>query len=407
MKFKTILILTAFIYLPVMTEEYWEKIAMPAEAPINENTFGMLWYMPGPYLSAGQPGHLAVLIDTLLCETRDNGDSWKIDNISQNYSVGFIIDENESIQMCPGPCYYSPEGVLYSTSSQFGGQAAILQDTIWVAIDHKSMAFSSFVAAAFGPEDDIYLGFGAAGIIHKDAEHEWEDITSGTWFSLPTKTLGDDLSGLVVDTSGSLYASYTGYRGFGGGSTGGGIAKITDHGAVWDTLTKEMPDTSYTALYFDHNQRLFTGIEGYGVYISLNFGSSWTSLNMGLTDSSVVNFVQDADNNLYVLTKDGIYQLKNTATAMKPEIPIESGKFRNLISFQTESFNSRVKISWEHSGKVTLVEIYNSLGQRVKTFDDFENNSVVWNAHLQPPGIYFAKVRTGRQIFMRKMVLQK
>jgi len=412
MKVFTIIFVLALLLLPTMAEERWEKIPLPPGVSIKEGTYIYLDYFAGPWLLAGEAGHLVVGIDSLLWETKDNGVSWE--NVGPK-PTAFALDNEGSIHICPTPCFYSPGGDLYSGNHIGGGGAVVWQDSAWQELPHEGeKRFSFVIAVAFGPQGEVYIGFRGPGITHKDADHEWEDIAySNTWLDDSAKTLSRNLSSLAVDSSGALYASY--FRNLGSMEGGGGIVKIRDHGAEWDTLTKALPETTYSSLVFDKNQRLFAGTEGRGVFTSSNFGKSWSSLNTGLTDMSVVNLTKSTEGKMYVLTYDGIYQLVDTDTRV--EAPL--GKYPgNRISVRPNPFNPRTTIVVDQ-GAVSRVQgnggarisIYDLNGHLIRKWDH-NTGSVVWNGQDfggrdVASGTYLVRVRVGKKTFKQKVVLAR
>jgi hypothetical protein len=75
-------------------------------------------------------------------------------------------------------------------------------------------------------------------------------------------------------------------------------------------------------------------------------------------------------------------------------------------------FNPTTEISFELSdvNNVSLI-IYDIQGREVATLDTryltLGNNSMEWNAHGLPSGVYFARLQAGNNIQLQKLLLVK
>ncbi len=96
------------------------------------------------------------------------------------------------------------------------------------------------------------------------------------------------------------------------GTLGGGVFKSTDGGVSFVSSSVGLTGNAILALVIDpgNSSHLWAGvhstIEGRGVGHSLDGGNSWSMLNAGLADLSVVGFVFDQAGNIYAKTDESM-----------------------------------------------------------------------------------------------------
>jgi ligand-binding sensor domain-containing protein len=91
-----------------------------------------------------------------------------------------------------------------------------------------------------------------------------------------------------------------------------GIFQSEDNGEYWIQVNNGLTTTDITALVFDYDGNLYAGTfpvwgEGGGVCRSTDNGNSWTELNDGLTNLEVSFLFGDYINLLYVGTSNGLF----------------------------------------------------------------------------------------------------
>ena len=78
-----------------------------------------------------------------------------------------------------------------------------------------------------------------------------------------------------------------------------------DDGITWDTINNGLPMFSVTSLAKKGNY-LFAGTYNYGIFVSSNFGQSWTQSNNGL-DSHFINDIVVKDDSVFIASNSGAY----------------------------------------------------------------------------------------------------
>ena len=146
--------------------------------------------------------------------------------------------------------------------------------------------------------------------------------------------------------------------------------------------------------------------------------TEWTQFTYDLSDFEVQNIrvaIQCVSNDAFVLMLDQ-FQV-SSAIIPHNDDPSVSNINTALISNYPNPFNPETTISYfiEKTGNVTL-EVYNILGQKVKTLVNERINSgrhdVVWNGRDDKgrsvaSGIYFYRMQNGTYSKMNKMILLK
>lgn len=107
---------------------------------------------------------------------------------------------------------------------------------------------------------------------------------------------------IVIDTAnpGTLYA----------GLDGGGIYKSIDNGANWTAATNQPTNTRVKALVIDKTDstKLYAATYGNGVFKSVNSGVDWSACtNTALTNLNLLSLVIDGSGKLYAGTEAGVF----------------------------------------------------------------------------------------------------
>jgi len=143
----------------------------------------------------------------------------------------------------------------------------------------------------------------------------------------PVATLTTTLTGagvistdsVVIDpvTSTTLYA----------GLNGAGVYKSMDNGVNWTAATKQPANTRIKAVVIDKSDttKLYAATYGGGVFASADSGVNWSACaNNGLTNLNLVSLVIDASGKLYAGTEAGVFVSNDgcaTWTAMNGGLP--------------------------------------------------------------------------------------
>lgn len=128
----------------------------------------------------------------------------------------------------------------------------------------------------------------------------------------------------------------------------------------------------------DNNENIYMGFALWGVFLSENFGNSWTPI--GLRDKMIYTLCCSPANNIYAGTDSGlyVYQNKTGEWLKKTELPnIHSMAFIDTNTFYAGTFNQLYKLSNEGSSLDSL----SIKGCSVNAILIDENNSIIIATH--------------------------
>ena len=91
--------------------------------------------------------------------------------------------------------------------------------------------------------------------------------------------------------------------------TGGGIFRTTDNGSNWVLLTNGISDSNYVYSLATLDSNIFAGTDFSGLYLSTNFGVTWTEIGGGLINH--VNTLTIDGMNVYAGTGNGVFRSTN------------------------------------------------------------------------------------------------
>ena len=246
------------------------------------------------------------------------------------------------------------------------------------------------------------------------------------------------------------------------------IYRTVDGGGEWVEITSGLPSQYFTYIAVSNNDPMhlwvtFSGYSsGYKVYESTNGGDTWTNISQGLPNIPVNCITYQADNHgaLYIGTDVGIYCRDSSLTEWEPFMEglpnvivreleihytsqklraatygrgiwqsplktitaIETGDFNTpkaykLCKNSPNPFNPSTTIKYNLPvGSKTMISVYNTLGQKVRTLINGHQNtgfqSVIWNGKNDagqelPGGIYIYRIKSGNFIQARKMLYLK
>ena len=116
------------------------------------------------------------------------------------------------------------------------------------------------------------------GLLHITRNHgdDWEDVT-------PTDLGGAQINAIEISPheAGTIYVAVTGYK---LNDFTPYIYKGTDYGQHWERIDEGLPENTFVRVVREDRQReglLYAGTEG-GMFVSLDDGSSWQSLDLNL-----------------------------------------------------------------------------------------------------------------------------
>ena len=200
------------------------------------------------------------------------------------------------------------------------------------------------------------------------------------------------------------------------GSEIAGVFISTDVGKNWTPLGLEWLLISAIDAYRDS---IFIGINNavndpdpVGPFLSTNRGTTWTTINQGFENTSILSFSFDSRGYLLAGSRDGLYiSSEIIATNIKDESFDLPSKF-SLSQNYPNPFNPSTKISWQSPvGSWQTLKVYDILGNEVVTLVNEYKNAGSYNfefnaSHLAS-GIYYYQLRAGDYVETRKMILIK
>ena len=153
----------------------------------------------------------------------------------------------------------------------------------------------------------LYASTYAGGVFKStNGGESWSAINTG--FDTRYRII---VSALAIDPSApaTLYAGTSHDVEFGPGD---GVFKSTNGGKSWSEINAGLTDPSVLALAIDPRNpaTLYAGTLGGGVFKSTNGGGSWSAVNTGLTSTDVIALAIDPSNPaaLYAGTGGGVFK---------------------------------------------------------------------------------------------------
>jgi len=210
---------------------------------------------------------------------------------------------------------------------------------------------------------------------------------------------------------------------FAGTGGGGGVSLSTDVGKTWAkidsglAMSYSIRDTS-KYYYYDISAFAVSGrnifvVCGGIVYLSTNNGTSWTSVNSGLGNDTVLT-IAVSDKYLFAGTrKSGVWRrsLGEMITSVKNNGTNVPAQF-TLSQNYPNPFNPSTTISFNlPSQSIVSLKIFDLLGREVATIvsEKMSAGSYTrqWNAAEMPSGVYFYRLQAGSFTETKKLVLLK
>ena len=214
----------------------------------------------------------------------------------------------------------------------------------------------------------------------------------------------------------SSAAALVTFSGFGGGH----IYKTTNYGINWFDVSGNLPDIPVNdGLFYwpGYSTNTMLAATDIGVFISHNFGSSWSELAAGLPNTVSIHLDYNLQQNkLRVATHGrGIWEYNGNiipVTQIQTNIPKEYSLYQNYPN----PFNPTTKINFslpsaDRNRQVVSLKVYDALGREVTTLVNQQLSpgtyEVEWNASSYPSGLYFYKLSAGEYSETRKMIILK
>jgi len=197
------------------------------------------------------------------------------------------------------------------------------------------------------------------------------------------------------------------------GTYGGGVFLSTNNGTSWTTVNTGLTNTSVRALAVSPNgaggANLFAGTYS-GAFLSTDNGTTWTAFNTGLPNPHVSSLALN-DTYIYAGIFGGLWRRPSSETVVSvPPSP------RNVpVQFSLEQnfpnpFNPTTNIKYNLPvNSFVVLKIYDVLGREVETLIHERqfagSRSVTFNAKELPSGVYLYRLQAGSYTQTKKLIL--
>jgi len=156
-------------------------------------------------------------------------------------------------------------------------------------------SLTTFVTTVQG---DVYAGADDGIYRTTDLGQVWVKVYDAV--SMMTVT---SIQALVADSMGTVYA----------GTFLGGVLRSTNNGTTWTSMNNGLTTMNVQALAINSSMHVFAGTD-IGVFRSTDGGGTWTEMSSGLT-KAVMAMVIDENDEIYAGTTGGVYLSTNSGTS--------------------------------------------------------------------------------------------
>jgi len=374
---------------------------------------------------AGAQDNASFYFDGLSWSTVNGGDG--MDNTMDTTSIGTFI-----------------------CSSQFGNFSNSIDGGVnmgWVIpnVNGENAEWTTPIVADYNQYPNLYAGYENV-VKSTDGGNSWNAISN---FPLPPNFYGNELSALAIANSNSnviVAARRVRYE----HSNPGQVFRTSNGGNTWSNITAGLPDSLYyTSVEIDLNNSSIlyismAGLEsGLKIFKSINAGLAWTNISYNLPNIPI-NCVKQipGTNNLILASDIGIYVLYSGSTVWQqqsaglPNVIVSDIEFNpamNKIYISTfgrgiwatdldvftginttyvktsifqlhPSLNSGTFIISSDAKRNADLEIFDVSGKNVYR-TTLSNQKQEFNLDL-PNGMYFAKIRSGESLDVKKFVVE-
>jgi hypothetical protein len=201
---------------------------------------------------------------------------------------------------------------------------------------------------------------------------------------------------------------------------GGGHVYYTKNGGInWHDISSNLPDISVNDGMFYYPgfaTGYYLAATDVGVFISGDYGNSWTEMADGLPNTVSMHLDYNAaSGKIRVATHGrGVWEYSGSIIGINKLSEIKPASYI-LMQNYPNPFNSstviRFSIPSDKSAGNTEIIVYDVLGHEVETLLNQPLNAgeyqVTWNAGKYPGGVYFYSVKSGDFMEVKKMVFIK
>jgi len=178
-----------------------------------------------------------------------------------------------------------------------------------------------------------------------------------------------------------------------------GVYASYDHGDVWYLKNNQFPDW---VMQLEFVGELLVGrIKNNGLYYSLDYGITWSTLNSGLMDYRVNIFSHDSIN-MYAGTEgSSIYRIAIS------NLPNGIGSIDNILDFNIfpNPSTGLVNITLNDEIKKGTYTLFSVLGQQLYTNTIRNEDHIILNCENYTPGTYYIRIEDGQKIATKKVII--
>lgn len=278
---------------------------------------------------------------------------------------------------------------VYAGTWGFGVFKSVDNGATW-SVCNNGLTTSAVHALAKAPNGAILAGtFGGGMYRSNDGGNSWAKLSLGY----------DFVWSIGVTNSGSIIA----------GTYGNGIYRSTNNGDTWFRSNDGINSLYVYNVSCDVNDNLYVSTWASGVFGCSSGSNSWRPVGLAGSGANAVN-INLATGQVFVGTGTGAIYVNDSPLGVKgsSEVPVEFALSQNYPN----PFNPSTVIEFSVASKSSVsLEVYNILGQKVRTLISSEMNagkySVNFDARNLSSGVYFYTLKAGNYKVTRKMMLQK
>jgi photosystem II stability/assembly factor-like uncharacterized protein len=202
------------------------------------------------------------------------------------------------------------------------------------------------------------------------------------------------------------------------GTYSNGVYLSTDLGLSWGLSANGLANGKIRAVTIYNNDNIFVGNQ-VGIFISNNFGKSWTSINDGLTFQNYVEKIVFTDQYIFFLKSDGaVYRRKLSQLSLSVK-NYENNNFYyiEMIPNPLSDFSTINIHIPEYDNYLNLsIKIFDIFGNKIKQFSDIDFSqkdiNITWDGtdnygNELPNGVYFIILHTGNSTITKNIVLSR
>ncbi|MBS1903740.1 MAG: T9SS type A sorting domain-containing protein [Bacteroidetes bacterium] len=181
----------------------------------------------------------------------------------------------------------------------------------------------------------------------------------------------------------------------------------TDNGTSWSERCQLWPCVQQGPVVSDGSV-LIRGTQTMGVQVSRDTGSSWTEMNQGLTDSTIIALFPKSPD-MYAFAPSAIWRRSIAQLSVSPRVQTTAGEVS--VSCYPNPFHTETTITLSIAAPTRVrMSIYNTLGTPVAmpVNDVLSAGSyhIVWSGAELPAGTYYCRVETGTERTTTKIILE-